>query len=200
MTTAGIVLVAAGFAAWGVGAVWVSVIDLKETRLPTRIIWSTAGVVLALYIVASIVESEPSRILEFLLAGGSCGAIFYIIHYIIYIIRSEWLDLWLGDVRLVTLNGLTVGWFGISAAWVGMALGFVVAFPLSVWFLIRHGVREGLKTQSPFGPFLVAGAGLSALLEVLGINLIQELQEIGENAQTGNISALLEVFGIINWP
>jgi len=163
MTTAGIVLVAAGFAAWGVGSVWVSVIDLQTKILPKKIIWPTGGFVLAFFIVAAIVESEPSRILASVLAGASCGAVFFIIYYI----YPEGMGF--GDVRLVALNGLAVGWFGISAAWVSLALGFVLAFPLSVWFLIRHGVRKGLKVESPFGPFLVAGAGLAALLEALGI-------------------------------
>lgn len=98
------------------------------------------------FIVAAIVESEPSRILASVLAGASCGAVFFIIYYI----YPEGMGF--GDVRLVALNGLAVGWFGISAAWVSLALGFVLAFPLSVWFLIRHGVRKGLKVESPFGP------------------------------------------------
>jgi len=163
MTTAGIVLVAAGFAAWGVGAVWVSVINLQTKILPKQIIWLTGGVVLVLFTVAAILEGEPSRILEFLLAGASCSAIFYII----YTIYPEGIGF--GGVRLVTLNSLTVGWFGISAAWVSLALGVVLAFFLSVWLLIRHGVGKGSKIESPSGPILVAGAGVAALLEASGI-------------------------------
>ena len=162
MTTAGIVLVASAFAAWGVCGVWVSVIDIRERILPKRILWPTGGVVLMLYVAAAIVEGEPMRILQAVLAGGSCGAIFAIIYYI----YPEGMGF--GDVRLVTVNGLAVGWFGISAAWVGIAAGFLLAFPLSVWFLLRYGVRKGLATQSPFGPFLVAGSGLVALAEAAG--------------------------------
>ena len=162
MTTAGIVLVASAFAVWGVCGVWVSVIDIRERILPKRILWPTAATVLVLYAAAVIAESEPLRILQVLLAAGSCGAIFAIIYYI----YPEGMGF--GDVRLVTVNGLAVGWFGISAAWVGIAAGFLLAFPLSVWFLLRHGVKKGLATQSPFGPFLVAGSGLIAFTEVVG--------------------------------
>ena len=166
MTTAGVVLVAIAFAVWGVCGVWVSVIDIRERILPKRIHWPAGGVVLALYAAAAAVEGEPLRILQAVLAGGSCGAIFAIIYYI----YPEGMGF--GDVRLVTVNGLTVGWFGISAAWVGIAAGFLLAFPLSVWFLLRHGVRKGLATQSPFGPFLVAGSGLVSLAEATGVTAL----------------------------
>ena len=166
MTTAGIVLVALAFAAWGACGVWVSVIDIRERILPKRILWPTGGIVLVLYVAAAIAEGEPVRILQALLAGGSCGAIFAIIYYI----YPEGMGF--GDVRLVTVNGLAVGWFGISAAWVGIAAGFLLAFPLSVWFLLRHGVKKGLATQSPFGPFLVAGSGLVALTEAIGVTAL----------------------------
>ena len=163
MTIAGIILVSAGIAVWAVGAVWVAVIDFRTKLLPKKIIWPTGLAVLGLYVVAAIVETEPSRILAAVLAGASCGAIFSIIYYL----YPEGMGF--GDVRLVTMNGLAVGWFGISAAWVSLVLGFVLAFPLSVWFLIRHGVSKGLKVESPFGPFLVAGAGLAMVLEALGV-------------------------------
>ena len=163
MTTAGILLVAVAFAVWGVCGVWVSVIDIRKRILPKRILWPTAGIVAALYLVASVVESEPLRMLQVVLAGGSCGAIFAIIYYI----YPEGMGF--GDVRLVTVNGLAVGWFGISAAWVGIAAGFLLAFPLSVWFLLRYGVKKGMATQSPFGPFLVVGSGLVALAEATGV-------------------------------
>ena len=159
-------LVAAAFAAWGVCGVWVSVIDIRERILPKRILWPTAFIVLVLYATAAAVEGEPLRILQTVLAGGSCGAIFAIIYYI----YPEGMGF--GDVRLVTVNGLAVGWFGISAAWAGIAAGFLLAFPLSVWFLLRHGVKKGMATQSPFGPFLVAGSGLTALAEATGTTVL----------------------------
>ncbi len=162
MTATGIALVSAGMAAWATGAIWVSVIDLRTKLLPKKIIWPTGAAVLVLHAAAALTEGEPVRILSVALAGASCGAIFFIIYYIYP------QGMGFGDVRLVTINGLAVGWFGIGAAWLGLVLGFVLAFPLSVWFLLRHGVREGLRVESPFGPFLVAGAGLAALLEATG--------------------------------
>ena len=157
-------MVAAALGAWGVGAVWVSVIDFRTKLLPKRIIWPTGAAALALYVVAGIVEAEPSRILAAALGGASCGAIFFIIYYV----YPEGMGF--GDVRLVTINGVAVGWFGISAAWISLVLGFLLAFPLSAWFIIRHGVRRGMKVESPFGPFLVGGAALAILLEAAGIS------------------------------
>ena len=157
-------MVSLALAAWGVGAVWVSVIDLRTKLLPKRIIWPTGAAVLALYVAAGIAEAEPSRILATVLGGASCGAIFFIIYYI----YPEGMGF--GDVRLVTINGVAVGWFGISAAWISLVLGFFLAFPLSAWFIIRHGARKGMKIESPFGPFLVGGAALAILLEVVGIS------------------------------
>ena len=84
---------------------WVSGDRTFRTKLlPKRIIWPTGAAVLALYVVAGIVEAEPSRILAARRwAGASCGAIFFIIYYL----YPEGMGF--GDVRLVTINGVAVG-------------------------------------------------------------------------------------------
>lgn len=141
---------------------WVSAIDIRRKILPKRILWPTSAAVLALYTAASIAEGEPAKIGQILLAAGSCGALFAAL----YCFCPEGMGF--GDVRLIVLNSLAVGWFGVSAAWVAVAAGFVFAFPLVLWFMFRHGAKKGLAIQSPFGPFLVAGAGAVILAEAAG--------------------------------
>lgn len=163
MSTAGVVLVSAMFGVWGVGVGSAAIIDIRHKILPTKILRPTGLIAFALVVAAALVEGDPIQILYSFLSAASCWAIFYFIYWF------NPKQMGYGDVRLVTVNGVVVGWYGISAAWLSLALAFFLAFPLTVWFLLRHGIRKGMTVESPFGPFLVAAAGLVSLSEAVGL-------------------------------
>ena len=64
----------------------------------------------------------------------------------------------LGDVALAPLLGLVLGAVGVSAAVVGLALGFALGAVGSLLLMGLGTVRRGQRI--PFGPFMLAGAGL----------------------------------------
>jgi leader peptidase (prepilin peptidase)/N-methyltransferase len=68
----------------------------------------------------------------------------------------------LGDVKLLALLGLVLGWFGWGALVAGLFLGLVVGSAVAL-ALMAAG-RAGLRTAVPFGPPLIAGAVLALLL------------------------------------
>lgn len=67
----------------------------------------------------------------------------------------------LGDVKLAGVLGLYLGWLGLPA-WVGgTCAGYVLAALYAAGLLLSR--RATLKSELPFGPFMLAGA-LAAVL------------------------------------
>ena len=87
-----------------------AVTDLRTGRLPTRLIWPTAGIVWLLYAVASLIEAEPGGLIGASAGAVVCGAIMAAVHFI------HPPGMGFGDVRLSVLNGLLCGWWGWDVA------------------------------------------------------------------------------------
>jgi leader peptidase (prepilin peptidase)/N-methyltransferase len=64
-----------------------------------------------------------------------------------------------GDVKLIGLLGLLLGWFGWTLLLLGVLLGFVLG-ALGALVLIA-GRRAGWRTEVALGPSLLAGAVLA---------------------------------------
>ena len=141
------VLVVAAALCWLGAGVRLALTDLRTGRLPTRLIWPTAGIVCLLYAVASLVEAEPGGLIGAAVGAGVCGAIMAAVHF------AHPPSLGFGDVRLSVLNGLLCGWWGWEAALWGLAAGFVLAVPEALVVLVRHG----RSASRPLGPYLLAG-------------------------------------------
>ena len=142
-------LVISGIALWGGAAVRLAIVDLRTRTLPTRVIWSTAGIVWALYVAASLGAARADGLIGAAIGAAICGAALAVVHF------AHPPSMGFGDVRLATLNGLVCGWWGWQAALLGLAAGFLVALPQAIITLIR----EGSRASRPLGPYLVLGAG-----------------------------------------
>jgi len=147
------VLVAAGAAVWLIAGVWLAVTDLRTGLLPTRVIWPTASALWVLYAFASIVEADPANLIGAAAGAALCGTILAAVHFV------HPPSMGFGDVRLSVLNGLVCGWWGWQAALVGLAAGFVLALPEALVVIARHG----MGASRPLGPYLIAGAALTAV-------------------------------------
>lgn len=145
-------LVAVAVAAWLVAGVRLAVIDLRTGRLPTRLIWPTAGIVWLFYAAASLIEAEPGGLIGAAVGAAVCGAIMAAVHFI------HPPGMGFGDVRLSVLNGLLCGWWGWEVALWGLAAGFVLAVPEALVVLVRHG----RGASRPLGPYLLAGTAVAA--------------------------------------
>ncbi len=153
---------AAAAAGWLAAGVWLAVTDLRTGLLPTRVIWSTAGAVWALYAAASLIEAEPAGLIGAALGAALCGAILAAVHFV------HPPSMGFGDVRLSVLNGLLCGWWGWQAALVGLMAGFALATPEAVVVIIRHGMRA----SRPLGPYLLAGAAAAAVWAIATRGLV----------------------------
>jgi leader peptidase (prepilin peptidase)/N-methyltransferase len=62
----------------------------------------------------------------------------------------------LGDVKLLAVLGLFLGWLGWGVLVLGVAFGFVLGALVAVGMLASR--RAGLRDHLAFGPWLIAGA------------------------------------------
>jgi leader peptidase (prepilin peptidase)/N-methyltransferase len=64
-----------------------------------------------------------------------------------------------GDVKLLGLLGLVLGWFGWGVLLAGVFLGLLTGAVVSLVLLVTR--RAGWRTALPFGPPLMVGAVLA---------------------------------------
>ena len=68
----------------------------------------------------------------------------------------------LGDVKLAGVLGLYLGWLGLPAWVAGTCAGYILAAVYSLGLLASR--RATLKSQIPYGPFMLAGAFAAVLV------------------------------------
>ena len=146
---------------WVVSAIKLSITDIKQRILPTRIIWLTLLGVIVLYFVAALVGSSFSSLGWAFVGGAGC----YCGFYALYLMNPKLMGG--GDVRLSALNGFIVGWFGAIQPWVAVAAAFILAFPVALISLIIRGPRTGLQ----FGPFMLLGTAVILALELFDLSI-----------------------------
>lgn len=143
--------------AWAAGAaVVLGATDLLCHRLPDRVTFPAyvvcAGALLADAAVlgtwGALLTAAAAAAAAFL--GGGLG----------WLVSPQGLGL--GDVKLLGLLGLLLGWFGWGVLIAGIFLGLLTGALGSVLLLLTR--RAGWRTAIPFGPPLLAGAVLAIAL------------------------------------
>jgi len=143
--------------AWaGVAGVVLAQVDLAAHRLPDRVtVPAYAAVATALLVDAVALGTWPA-LLRAVLAGAAafgvaaCAAV----------VSPRGLGF--GDVKLLGLLGLVLGWVGWGALLAGVFLGLVAGAAASL-VLVATG-RAGWRTALPFGPPLLVGAALALVV------------------------------------
>lgn len=132
-----------------------SVIDLRLFILPNRIVGPLAVATAVLLAAAAALNDDWDALGGSAIGGVSAFAAFLVLHLVSP--RS----MGFGDVKLVFVLGLALGWLGGWEVVLGLFLGFVYGAVVGV-VLIATGVRSR-RDHVPFGPFLAAGT-LTAIL------------------------------------
>lgn len=133
-----------------------SLSDARSHRLPNRLVlrWAIAS---ALLLVAIAVASGQLAgllwaLLGMLLLGGA---------YLLLSLTGRG-AMGMGDVKLAAVLGLNLGYFSLSLLLLATVLAFVAA---SMAVLAGVALRKlHMKSQVPFGPFMVLGAGMALLV------------------------------------
>jgi leader peptidase (prepilin peptidase)/N-methyltransferase len=129
-----------------------AVIDLDTKRLPVPVVAPTfiAGVVLLG--AASLLDHDPASAVRAALGAGTLWLLYRTLHAV-YPRGMAY-----GDVRLAGVLGLYLAWLGWDRLIVGAFLAFLLGGVIGI-VLILVG-RARMKTQIPYGPYMVTGAWL----------------------------------------
>ena len=136
-------------------AVALAAIDLDVHRLPDAIVLPSYLVGGALLTGASALEGDWPALVR-----GAVGmAALYGLYLALAVIKPGGMGF--GDVKLAGVLGLHLGWVG----WAELAVGGFAAFLLggAVGVALIATRRAGRRSAIPFGPFMLAGAGVGLL-------------------------------------
>jgi leader peptidase (prepilin peptidase)/N-methyltransferase len=143
--------------AWAAGAgVVLGAVDLAVHRLPDRVTFPAYAVCAGALTVDAAVLGSWGALLR---AVGAAAAAFGLAALLAAVTPE---GLGFGDVKLLGLLGLVLGWIGWGVLLAGVFLGLLTGALVS---LVRLAVgRAGLRTAVPFGPPLLTGAVLALAL------------------------------------
>jgi leader peptidase (prepilin peptidase)/N-methyltransferase len=143
--------------AWAAGAaVVLAAVDLISHRLPDRVTYPAAAVCAAALLVDAAVLGTWTAFVRALAAA----AVSFLVAYGAASLSPQGLGF--GDVKLLGLLGLVLGWFGWGVLLAGVFLGLLTGAAVSLALLATR--RAGWRTALPFGPPLLAGAVLALAL------------------------------------
>ena len=139
--------------AWAAGAaVVLGAVDLAVHRLPDRVTYPAAAVCVAAFLVDAVVLGSWGALARALAAGAAAFAVATAVR----VLAPDGFGF--GDVKLLGLLGLVLGWFGWGVLMAGVFLGLLTGAMVSLGLLATR--RVGWRTAIPFGPPLLAGAVL----------------------------------------
>jgi leader peptidase (prepilin peptidase) / N-methyltransferase len=147
-------MIAFGF--FGVLGVALSAIDVAVQRLPDPLTLPAYPVLIALLAIAGIASHDLAALGRALLGCLALAGSFLLLA----VLRPG--QMGGGDIKLAGLAGLVLGWLGWPTLITGAALGFVLSAVVSLALLAARRIK--LQSSISFGPFLLGGALVAALI------------------------------------
>ncbi len=136
--------------------VLLAAVDLACRRLPDPLVGALLAVVVTVLPAAAALTGDPDRLGRAAVGGAVCLAL----HLAPALLPRA--PVGMGDAKLAGVLGVLLGWLGWPALGLGLALPHLLNGPVAVWLLVTR--RAGRRTALPFGPALLAGGLLAALL------------------------------------
>lgn len=127
----------------------VAIVDLREKRIPNRMLLVAAPVLAALLVAGALLRGEPERLVG-VLAGA---AAMFVLYFVIALVAPAAMGM--GDVKLAALLGAALGAMGLTGWLVGLLAAFLIGGVVAVVALVAG--RVGWRGSIPFGPWMVAG-------------------------------------------
>ncbi|MBK5248662.1 MAG: prepilin peptidase [Actinomycetales bacterium] len=142
------------FAVLALACALLVVVDLAAFRLPDAIVIPMYPVLFATLTLAAAAGGEWDRLGRAAAAAG----ILLVVYFVLAFISPSGLGL--GDVKLAGLLGAFLGWLGWSHVLLGSLAAFILSALVALTLLATRKATRG--TAFPFGPWMVAGAAISA--------------------------------------
>ena len=139
-----------------------TVIDLRELRVPNAILKPAYVIAVPLLLISATSDWSDTSLARALIGGAVLGAVYFLILFI-YPPGMGW-----GDVKLAPLIGAQLAFFG----WVPFVRSLIISHLVSgvvaivivgAGLLSRGGLRW--KAAFPFAPFMAIGAVAALILE-----------------------------------
>jgi len=122
-----------------------AVIDLREHRLPNRLVLPAYPIALLAQLVASMVSMDWARHIFAVLCALSV---------LVVGIAANYFDLLgMGDVKLAGALALVLGYFNLYLPIVAIGMAFVLAFGVIIVLMFKGKVKIGASI--PLGPYLL---------------------------------------------
>lgn len=146
----------AWFGGW---AVALGIVDLREHRLPNRMIALALSGCVALTGLLALATADVAVLVR----AGAASFMAVMAFAVAHVLGG----MGMGDVKYAAVTGWVLGTIGWSALWWGHLLGFFAASVVVVvaWILSRIN----RSTAVPFGPFMGLGALIVGSLRVLPV-------------------------------
>lgn len=148
---------------WLVVGIVLTVIDLREHRLPNAITLPMLIVVPVGLVVADVLNDSTAA-MDSGWSGAALGALVWLVALGLIWVLSRGRGMGLGDVKLSPSLGATLGWLSLETALIGLALSFILGGVVSAVLLITKRVHR--RTAIPFGPFLLLGSLVAVVTRV----------------------------------
>ncbi|MEO0061096.1 MAG: hypothetical protein RL343_714 [Actinomycetota bacterium] len=131
-----------------------SMIDVREHRLPNRLVLPTFPIALVGHLFASALGGAW---LNLIMALVCC-----LLALLIGLAANRWATLGMGDVKLIGAISLSLGWFSFIAPLIAVVLAFVIACAV---VLVMVALRKTTMGSSlALGPYLLVGFVLTQML------------------------------------
>ena len=137
----------------------ITVIDLRELRVPNAILRPAAVVAVPAIVIASFADWSDLSLIRAVLGALAMGAVYFVMALI------NPAGMGMGDVKLAPFLGAQLALFGWIPLVRGLFLAFLIVGPVAILLLLFR--RAGAKTGLPFAPFMAAGTIAALVLETL---------------------------------
>lgn len=128
-----------------------SVVDIRERRLPNKFTLPAFPITLFGHLIAVCGGADATRLLLALLAGvfafSACLAL------------NRYAGLGMGDVKLIAAITFALGWFSPLLPAIAIAIALVLAGVVALAMIIRRKANMG--SSIALGPYLLVGFALS---------------------------------------
>lgn len=121
--------------------------DIRQRRLPNKYVLPAFPITWLGQILAGLMGAGFVNMLWSLCAGVATFALSLLIN------RLGLLGM--GDVKLMTVMSLALGWFSPLLPIIALGIAFLIAGVVAIWLLLRKKLKLG--GSMPLGPFLIAG-------------------------------------------
>ena len=121
--------------------------DILERRLPNKYVLPAFPITWLGQLLASFAGAGFVNMLWALLAG--------VVTFGLSLLINRLGLLGMGDVKLMTVMALALGWFSPLLPIIALGISFLIAGIVAIWLLLRRKIKLG--GSMPLGPYLIAG-------------------------------------------